>query len=218
MRSPLTALTGASALLSDEFDRLPEAERKKLASDISDEMIWLTNLVENILNMTRIGENQLVLHKEHEVVDDVVNQAVSHMSRIIQNRPFDVSLPEEVISVEMDGKLIVQVIINLLDNAIKHTPPCSGIALKASVTDNSAVFEVSDKGAGLDEEAMNVLFKGRAEPKNYVVDARRGMGMGLVICRAIVEAHGGKIWAENIEGGGAKFAFSLPAEGAEHGG
>ena len=218
LRSPLTALTGASALLSDEFDRLPEAERKKLASDISDEMIWLTNLVENILNMTRIGENQLVLHKEHEVVDDVVNQAVSHMSRIIQNRPFDVLLPEEVISVEMDGKLIVQVIINLLDNAIKHTPPGSGIALKASVTDNSAVFEVSDKGAGLDEEAMNVLFKGRAEPKNYVVDARRGMGMGLVICRAIVEAHGGKIWAENIEGGGAKFAFSLPAEGAEHGG
>ena len=78
--------------------------------------------------------------------------------------------------------------------------------------------ETVRQGAGLDEEAMNVLFKGRAEPKNYVVDARRGMGMGLVICRAIVEAHGGKIWAENMEGGGAKFAFSLPAEGAEHGG
>ncbi len=218
LRSPLTALTGASALLSDEFDRLPEAERKKLASDISDEMIWLTNLVENILNMTRIGENQLVLHKEHEVVDDVVNQAVSHMARIMQNRPFEVSLPDEVITLAMDGKLIVQVIVNLLDNAIKHTPPGSGIALKASVTDDSAVFEVSDKGAGLDEEAMNVLFRGRAEPKHYVVDARRGMGMGLVICRAIVEAHGGKIWAENTEGGGAKFAFSLPAEGAEHGG
>ena len=218
LRSPLTALTGASALLADEFDRLSETERKKLASDISDEMIWLTNLVENILNMTRIGENQLVLHKEHEVVDDVVNQAVTHMSRILQNRPFEVSLPDEVITLAMDGKLIVQVIVNLLDNAIKHTPPGSGIALKASVTDDSAVFEVSDKGDGLDEETMNVLFRGRAEPKNYVVDAKRGMGMGLVICRAIVEAHGGKIWAENTEGGGAKFSFSLPAEGAEHAG
>lgn len=218
LRSPLTALTGASALLADEFDRLSEAERRELASDISDEMVWLANLAENILNMTRIGENRLVLQKEHEVVDDVVNQAVSHMSRMMHNRPFEVSLPDEVVSVEMDGKLIVQVIVNLLDNAIKHTPPGSEIALTASVLESGAVFEVRDKGTGLDEKAMSALFKGRPEHENGIVDAKQGMGLGLVICRAIVEAHGGEIWAEDMKGGGVKFAFSLPAEGAEHAG
>lgn len=212
LRSPLTALTGASSLLADEFDRLSAEEQKKLAADISEEMIWLANLVENILNMTRIGEGQLVLHKEDEVVDDVVNQAISHMSRFLQNRPFEVLLPDEVISLPMDGKLIVQVLVNLLDNAIKHTPPDRSISLKAYVADNDAVFEVSDSGNGLDEALMAQLFHGFAKQKNNIVDGRRGMGMGLVICKAIVEAHGGKIRAENKTAGGTRFVFSLPME------
>ncbi|MEA4970475.1 MAG: DUF4118 domain-containing protein [Candidatus Pelethousia sp.] len=212
LRSPLTALTGASSLLADEFGKLSTEEQKKLAADISEEMIWLANLVENILNMTRIGENQLVLHKECEVVDDVVNQAISHMSRLLQNRPFEVLLPDEVISLPMDGKLIVQVLVNLLDNAIKHTPPDRYISLKAFVVDNDAVFQVNDSGNGLDESLMTRLFNGFAEQKNNIVDGKRGMGMGLVICKAIVEAHEGKIWAENRAAGGARFVFSLPME------
>lgn len=212
LRSPLTALTGASSLLADEFDRLSAEEQKKLAADISEEMIWLTNLVENILNMTRIGEGQLVLHKEDEVVDDVVNQAISHMSRLLQNRPFEVLLPDEIISLPMDGKLIVQVLVNLLDNAVKHTPPDRHIGLKAFVEDNHAVFEVSDSGNGIDEALMTRLFHGFTEQKNNIVDGRRGMGMGLVICKAIVEAHGGKILAENRAAGGTRFVFSLPME------
>lgn len=218
LRSPLTALTGASSLLADKFDSLSIEEQKKLAADISDEMIWLTNLVENILNMTRIGENQLVLHKEDEVVDDVVNQAVSHMSRLLQNRPFEVLLPDEVISLPMDGKLIVQVLVNLLDNAIKHTPPDRHIGLKASVAGSSVLFEVQDDGNGLNADTACRLFNGPAAQNNNIVDGKRGMGMGLVICKAIVEAHGGKIWAENRAAGGARFVFSLPMEGDENDG
>ena len=216
LRTPLTALTGASSLLTDKFEQLSIEEQKKLAADISEEMIWLANLVENILNMTRISEGHLILHKEDEVVDDVVNEAVSHMLRTLQNRPLEVVLPDEVISLPMDGKLIVQVLVNLLDNAVKHTPPGCGICLKVYVLTNDAVFEVSDNGNGIDAAIMDRLFDGFVTQKN-IIDGKRGMGLGLAICKAVVEAHGGTIRVENKPSGGARFVFSLPMEVCEHG-
>lgn len=212
LRTPLTALTGASALLADEFDKLSIEEQKKLATDISEEMIWLANLVENILNMTRIGEGQFVLHKEDEVVDDVVNEALSHMARILENRHLEVSLPDKVVSLPMDGKLVVQVLVNLLDNAVKHTPPDSCISLQVYVSGKDVIFEVRDNGNGIDADIMNKLFDGFTPQKNRIVDGKRGMGLGLAICKAVVEAHGGKICAENQSSGGARFVFSFPME------
>ena len=213
LRTPLTALTGASSLLTDKFEQLSLEEQKKLAADISEEMIWLANFVENILNMTRIGEGQLFLHKEDEVVDDVVNEATSHMSRILKNRHLEVSLPNEVISLPMDGKLVVQVLVNLLDNAVKHTPLDSCIDLKVGILGNDVVFEVCDNGNGIAEDIMNRLFDGFTTQKNNIIDGKRGMGLGLAICKAIVEAHGGAIRAENQPAGGARFVFSLPNGG-----
>lgn len=212
LRTPLTALTGASSLLVDEFERLLPEEQKKLAADISEEMTWLTNLVENILNMTRIGEGQLVLHKECEVVDDVVNEALSHMARVLQNRNLEVSLPDEVITLPMDGKLIVQVLVNLLDNAARHTLPDSSISLTVYARESETVFEINDNGHGIEAETIDRLFDGFVTSKNSVVDGKRGMGIGLAICKAVVEAHGGSIWAENRPEGGARFTFSLPME------
>ena len=212
LRTPLTALTGASSLLADEFERLLPEEQKKLAADISEEMTWLTNLVENILNMTRIGEGQLVLHKGCEVVDDVVNEALSHMARVLQNRNLEVLLPDEVITLPMDGKLIVQVLVNLLDNAVRHTLPDSSISLAVYARETEAIFEINDNGRGIEEEMTDRLFEGFVTSKNSVVDGKRGIGLGLTICKAVVEAHGGRIWAENRPEGGARFAFSLPME------
>ncbi len=210
LRTPLTALSGASSLLAGEFDQLSVEEQKKLATDISEEMIWLTNLVENILNMTRIREGRFVLQKEDEVVDDVVNEALSHLARILEYRQLEVSLPDEVVSLPMDGKLVVQVLVNLLDNAVKHTPPESCIGLKVSVSGNDAVFEVRDNGRGIDPGIMDKLFEGFTPQKNKIVDGKRGMGLGLAICKAVVEAHGGIIRAENQTAGGARFVFTLP--------
>ncbi len=212
LRTPLTALTGASALLADNFDRIPRDEQKRLASDISEEMIWLANLVENILNMTRIGEGQLMLHKEDEVVDDVVHEALSHMARILQNRRLSVSLPEQVISLPMDGKLIVQVLTNLLDNAVKHTKTGGSISLAVRGSGNEAVFEVSDDGEGISEDVRDTLFDRFVTSSSRVVDGKRGMGFGLAICKAVVEGHGGRIWAENRPEGGARIAFTVPME------
>jgi len=218
LRTPLTALTGASALLADEFDSLSPEEQRKLATDISEEMIWLGNFVENILNMTRIGETQLVLHKEEEVVDDVVNEAISHMSRILRNSHLEVSLPDDVIVLPMDGKLIVQVLINLLDNSVKHTPPDSAIYLKVFINGDEAVFEVSDDGKGIDPSILDIMFEGFTTHKSRVVDGRRGMGLGLAICKAVVEAHGGSMRAENKQHGGARFVFTIPMEDSQHAG
>ena len=218
LRTPLTALTGASALLADEFESLSPEEQRKLAIDISEEMIWLGNFVENILNMTRIGEGQLVLHREEEVVDDVVNEAISHMSRILRNRHLEVSLPDDVIVLPMDGKLIVQVLINLLDNSVKHTPPDSATYLKVYVNGTEAVFEISDDGKGIDPSILDIMFEGFTTHKGSIVDGRRGMGLGLAICKAVIEAHGGRIHAENQPHGGARIVFTIPMEVSNHAG
>jgi len=213
LRSPLTGLSGAGNLLADNYDNLADDERKKLAVDISEEITWLIDLVENILNMTRINESQLVIKKEHEVVDDVVSEAISHLSRLLSERRFIADLPEEVIMVPMDGRLIVRVIINLLENALRHTPPEAEIRLHVAALPDKIEISVSDTGRGIDEGVKDNLFDKFVTLDKAVTDGSRGIGLGLAICKAIVEAHGGTIYAESNKPRGAVFTFTLPMEG-----
>lgn len=212
LRSPLTALSGSSSVLADSFDVLCDSEKKELAKNISEEIIWLTNLVENILNMTRISESQLVLYREYEVVDDVVGEALSHMHKLLLDRKFTVSLPTEVVSLPMDGKLIAQVIINLLDNAVRHTDSDACISLAITAENEHAVFVVADTGSGVGDSVKDLLFQGFVRSEKSVLDGKHGMGLGLAICRAVVEAHGGQIWVEKNVPTGARFVFTLPLE------
>lgn len=211
LRSPLTALSGAGNLLVDNYDALSDSERRKLASDISEEIIWLTDLVENILNMTRISEQKIVLHKQDEVIDDVVGEAVKHTERLLRDRHFQVKLPDEVVTAPVDGKLIAQVIINLLENAVRHTPPDSEIALIVEVTDK-LVVSVADTGNGIPAAIRGHLFERFVTQEDRIVDGRRGLGLGLSICKAIVEAHGGKIIVKDRIPKGSIFTFTLPLE------
>lgn len=211
LRSPLTALTGASSVLAESFDRLSPEEQKALAVDINEEMIWLADLVENILNMTRINESQLVISKEFEVVDDVVGEAVTHMKKLLAGRKFTVVLPPEVIALPMDGKLVVRVLVNLLGNAVRHTPGDAEITLAVSMEKDNAVFSVADTGNGDPEKIRQELLRENMRSEPASSDGRRGMGLGLAICRAIVEGHGGKIWAEANDPRGIRFIFTLPA-------
>jgi two-component system sensor histidine kinase KdpD len=213
LRSPLTALSGAGNLLADNYDNLNEQERRKLAADISEEIIWLSDLVENILNMTRINESQLVLQKSEEVVDDVVSEAISHMNKFMKERKFTVSLPDDVIMVPMDGRLIVRVLINLLENAVRHTAGDAEIRLDAAVRGSMLEVVVSDTGYGVDDRIKDSLFNQFVTFEKAVTDGRKGIGLGLTICKAIVEAHGGSIRAEANVPRGARFIFTLPMEG-----
>lgn len=211
LRSPLTALSGAGNLLADNYNVLSDDERKKLASDISEEIVWLTDLVENILNMTRISEQKIVLHKQDEVIDDIIGEAVKHTERLLRDRHFEVRLPEEVVTAPMDGKLIAQVIINLLENAVRHTPPDSDITLTVQTGDKLTV-SVADTGGGIPEAIRGNLFERFVTQEDKIVDGRRGLGLGLAICKAIVEAHGGEIDVMDNVPTGAVFTFTLPME------
>ena len=210
LRSPLTVLAGASGLLSDHTQSLTEAEKTKLAKDINEEVIWLNDLVENILSMTQIQESRLFLRKEEEVVDDVVHEAVKHITPLLNDRRLTVSLPDDIVTAPMDIKLIAQVIINLLDNAVRHTPMGSTITLTVTAAAQEVIFEIADNGPGIDPDIINTLFEGFVQKSARVSDGRRGLGLGLAICQAVVSAHGGSITASNNPVGGAKFEFRLP--------
>lgn len=212
LRSPLTVLLGAGNLLADNYEHLSDDKRKKLATDISEEIIWLTNLVENILDMTRINESHLVIQKENEVVDDVVSEAVSHVERLLRERSFTVQLPDDVIMVPMDGRLIVRVLINLLENAVLHTQPEASIQLSATINKDNLEVMVSDNGQGIKEELHEKLFEKFVTHDKIVSDGRRGIGLGLANCKALVEAHGGSIWVEANHPQGTRFVFTLPLE------
>ncbi len=214
LRSPLTVLAGASGLLSSNMPELTGPEKTKLAKDIHEEVIWLTDLVENILSMTQIQESRLFLRREEEVVDDVVNEAVKHVSPLMQDRQLSVTLPEDVVTAPMDIKLIAQVIINILNNAVRHTPPGSTISLTASRTEKDVVFEVCDDGPGIDPAILDTMFEGFVQKNSKVSDGQRGLGLGLAICKAVVAAHGGTIKADNRPEGGARFVFTLPSDTA----
>lgn len=212
LRSPLTALSGSGNLLADHYDRLSETERKKLARDVSEETVWLIDLVENILSMTRISEKQLVLHKQEEVVDDIVGEAVKHTERLLRGRQFTVRLPDEIITAPMDGKLISQVIINLLENSARHTPPDSAITLSVSTEGGRVAVSVADTGNGVSEKIRANLFERFVTQNEDIVDGRMGLGLGLAICKTIVEAHGGSIRYADNPPHGALFTFTLPME------
>lgn len=212
LRSPLTALSGAGSLLSDSYDSLSDAQRRKLASDISEETVWLSDLVENILSMTRITEDKLLLHKQDEVIDDVVGEAVAHTERLLRDRKLTVCLPEQVVTVPMDGKLIVQVIINLLENAARHTPEDSEIRLTAASDGKKLTVSVADTGEGVPPELRDRVFERFVTGDKGAADGRKGLGLGLAICRTIVEAHGGRISLRENTPRGAVFTFTLPME------
>lgn len=216
LRSPLTALAGACNLLADDYARLSDEQRRKLATDMSEEILWLTGLVENILSMTRINEAQLVIHRQEEVVDDVVQEAVSHISRLLNDRSFTVTLPPDIVTAPMDGKLIVQVILNLLENAVRHTPPATPVSLSVEKEGENVRVWVCDEGDGVPEAISKRLFERFVTGDSDVVDGSRGLGLGLAICKAIVDAHGGAIGVLPNVPHGSRFYFTLPGKEDPH--
>lgn len=210
LRTPLTAIVGASDVVIENINNLDLMSIKKMVTDINEEALWLNNIVENILNMTRIDEGKLVIQKQDEVVDDVINQSLSHVSGAIKDRKIEVEFPEEVISAPMDGKLIVQVVINLLDNAIKYTKENDEIKIKIFTENDFVIFEIEDTGCGINPKIINNIFESFVTSSGKVIDGKRGIGIGLSICKAIINAHGGEIYAKNKKDNGAIFRFTLP--------
>lgn len=175
---------------------------------VLDEAERLNRLVGNLLNMTRLESGAMRITTEVQDVEDLVGVALAQLGPRLQDRRVVVDIPAELPLVPMDFVLMAQVFINLLDNALKYTPRGTPITIRARTSAEELVVEVSDEGPGIPEDKLTRIFD-----KFYRVQERNsvgGTGLGLSISRGIVEAHGGRIWAENRRGGGAVFTVSLP--------
>lgn len=212
LRTPLTSILGASSAILEQRD-MNEEMRQKLTGDIRENAQWLIRMVENILTVTRISKETTTVYKTMEAAEEIVSQAVS----IVRNRFPDclihVSVPNELLMVPMDATLISQVLINLLENAIKNSDEGALVLLTLKKKGDFARFEVCDHGRGIPEQLLSNLFElhsPHSESEDLGADSSKGLGIGLSICKTIIQAHGGEIEGCNREEGGARFIFTLP--------
>lgn len=210
LRTPLTSILGnASNLLTSgvEFD---EEMRHRLYSDIYDDSVWLISLVENLLAVSRIEDGSLQLHTKLELVDDIIAEALLHIDRrsseyTIINEPC-----EETLLVDVDGRLIVQVLINLINNAVRYTPPGTTIRISSTGMVDCAKVTVSDDGPGIPDDEKEQVFAMFYSGSGKVTDSKRSLGLGLALCRSIVRAHGCEIMLDDNMPHGCIFSFTLP--------
>ena len=210
LRTPLTSIAGsASTLIGDELDA---DTRRQLAETIYEEADRLNQLLENLLQLTRLESGSLRLRKEWQPIDEVVGGSLRRQKRILQGREVHLSLPDELVLVPVDGLLIEQVLLNLIDNAVKYSPKESPIDVSVSKSGGGVEISIADRGIGLDPLEYDRLFDKFYRGRQARNDAGRGAGLGLAICRGVVTAHGGRIRAELRPEGGAIFRFVLPIE------
>lgn len=217
LRSPLAGIKGSVSTIIENGKLISKETEAELLQGIYEDTEWLIRLVENLLSITKFDEGKMQIKKNIELVEEVVYEAVQRFSTRFINKTIKVTVPDNVIMVNMEGNLIEQVLINLLDNAVKYTPKDSLIEIKAYEKCNNVFFEVNDNGFGIPEKILPRIFDRFFTDGSNISDSRRGVGLGLAICKSIVEAHGGKIEAHNKKEGGAVFLFSIPKEENEDG-
>lgn len=210
IRTPLAGISGASAAILENKDALSAETKEKLIANIQDESQWLIRMVENLLSVTRLDEDASNLKKMPEAAEEVVADAVGRIRKRFPTRNIKVTVPDDYLEVPMDGTLIAQVLINLLENAAKFSPEDMPVEVTLQKEGGNAVFEVADHGKGVPPEELQQLFSGMRSHSEPSADSSRGMGIGLSICKTIVAAHGGQIGVENRISGGAVFRFTLP--------
>jgi two-component system sensor histidine kinase KdpD len=213
LRTPLAAITGAASSLASSENRLDPGARRELILTIHEEAQRMNRLANNLLEMGRLQSRTVALRREWQPIEEVFGSALQQLESSIKGREVVLRLPEDLPLVAIDEVLIERVLVNLLENALRYTPPGTPIELAAAAGPGAEIMvEVLDRGPGLvpGEEAQifDKFFRGDA------ARSRHGVGLGLAVARAIVEAHGGRIWAENRPGGGAVFRFTL-ANGGE---
>lgn len=211
LRTPLTCIVGASTTLQENKDKINEEIFDQLLSDIHHDAQWLIHMVENLLSITKISGEDAKVKKQDEIVEEIVAESVSRIHKRFPNSTINVSVPKELLIVPMDATLIEQVLINLLENAIRHSGTSLPVRLKVAKESDQAFFTVTDYGKGIEPSRLPTIFEGKSGAIS--ADATRGLGIGLSICKTIILAHNGSIFAKNHTCGGASFTFALPMKG-----
>jgi two-component system, OmpR family, sensor histidine kinase KdpD len=209
LRTPLSAITGAATTLLENDMAIDTTARLDLLQTIHEEAEHLNRIIRNVLDMTRLESGAIKINKEWQSLEEIVGVVLNRLGDRLNDHPVTVKLPGNLPLIPFDGLLIEQVLMNLFDNAIKYTPKGTSLELSASESFYTVTVELADHGPGIpsgeEERIFEKFVRGRG--------TTGGVGLGLAICRTIIAAHGGKIWAENREGGGAVFRFTLSSAG-----
>ena len=212
LRTPLTVIAGSASSLVEGEKHLDSETKQELAQSIYEEARRLDRLVHNLLEMSRLQSGQAQFNKEWHVLEEVIGCALAQLDSQLRDHPVTIHLPPDLPLVKIDDLLMERVVINLLENAMKYTPPGTALEISGGIQDQVILVTIADRGPGLPVGAEERIFE-----KFYQVapGSARGAGLGLTICRSIIEAHGGRIWASHRPGGGAIFSFTIPlAKGA----
>ena len=210
LRTPLTAISGNASNLISNASSFDEQTKLSIYNDIYNDSMWLINLVENLLSITRLEEGRMNLNFTAELIDEVVAEAVKHVHMRQGGQKITVVHKDEFLLAKMDTRLIIQVIINILDNAIKYTPKDSMITITTEKQKDKAIISIADNGAGIPDELKERVFDMFYTGANKLADSRRSIGLGLALCKSIISVHGGEIFVKDNVPSGAIFTFTLP--------
>ena len=211
LRTPLTSISGNASNLLSNYDKLDEETRVQVFTDIFDDSQWLISLVENLLSVTRIEEGRMNFNMSVQLMDEVIDEAMKHINRESAKHTIRVEYRDDLLLARMDAKLIIQVIINLVDNAIKYTPDGSIIHITAENKNDFVWVSVADNGNGIPDHIKPRVFEMFYTGDNRIADSRRSLGLGLALCKSIIHAHGGKITLTDNLPHGSIFTFIIPS-------
>ncbi len=211
LRTPLTSISGNAGNLLTNYDKLDEETRVQVFTDIFDDSQWLISLVENLLSVARIEEGRMNFNMSVQLMDEVIDEAMKHINRKGAKYSISVDCKDELLLARMDAKLIIQVIINLVDNAVKYTPIGSEIIITAENKDDCVSVSVADNGDGIPDNIKPRVFEMFYTGDNKIGDSRRSLGLGLALCKSIINAHGGEITLTDNLPHGSVFTFTIPS-------
>ncbi len=207
-RTPLTAIKASAQTLLSEVE-LDRPQLKELAAVIDEESDRLNHLVGEATEVAQFDARQVELHIEPHRMTGAVRMAVEKVKKIVDKRPIEMSVPEDLPVIDMDIDRVVEVLVQLLDNAAKYSPPETPIHINAELRDNRVITSIADHGTGIDDVEQTMIFEQFYRGRNQRISVQ-GTGMGLSIARAIVELHGGTMGVTSQLGRGSVFYFSLP--------
>lgn len=191
LRTPLTTIYGSSSAIIENYDKLTREQQLELITGIREDAEWLTHMVENLLSVTRIDGKGLNLVKTPIVLEELIDSVLVKFQKRYPKQAVVLEMPDEFISIPMDPVLIEQVIMNLLENAVKHAKGMKKLVLRITVKEKKVMFEIEDDGIGLEQ--------------NHV-------GIGLTVCETIIKAHGGSFCMKSHKTGGTIASFALDME------
>ena len=212
LRTPLTSISGNADNLLSNGESFDANTKQQIYTDIYNDSVWLTNLVENLLSVTRLEDGNMKLNKSAELIDEIISEALNHINKRSVEHKITVCESDDILLVDVDARLIVQVIINIVDNAVKYTPKGSVITISTQKNGNMLSVRIADNGNGIADEIKDKVFDMFYTGANKIADSRRSLGLGLALCKTIISAHGGEITVSDNTPHGAVFTFTLPVK------